>query len=154
MDHIRAQEAAEENQRFFNDASTIGGFTIFPSNRVMGVQSINQARGCHPRIGDRFDLTLECFRLHYQGGESPLTKTLQGYSSFFDLFETFKGYVDFFHFQDLVTQDYTAVRPFLPFDDFQRTPRPENLNEYREYRRRVMDFITGRNNRIDALNAK
>ncbi|WP_113903400.1 DUF6994 family protein [Brevibacterium celere] len=34
--------------------------------------TINGARGLHPRIVDRFDLTLECIRRHYRGEPSPL----------------------------------------------------------------------------------
>ena len=38
---------------------TIGSAIIFPGNRVDGAATINGARGFHPRIADRFDLTLE-----------------------------------------------------------------------------------------------
>src|SRR5262245_9184691 len=38
---------------------TIGGMMLFPGNKVDGKMTINGARGCHPRIRDRFDLTLK-----------------------------------------------------------------------------------------------
>jgi hypothetical protein len=43
---------------------TMGGMMLFPSNVVEGKMTINGARGCHPRLKDRFDLTVECIRLH------------------------------------------------------------------------------------------
>ncbi len=39
-------------------------------------QTINQRRGMHPLIRDRFDLTLECIRRHYAGSASPLGEVL------------------------------------------------------------------------------
>lgn len=40
------------------------------------------------------------------------------YSAFFDLFETFRGYVDFFLLQDLVDDDSGAIRTFTDWSDF------------------------------------
>lgn len=40
---------------------------VFPGNRIDKKMTINQARGCHPRIRDRFDLTVEFIRLHCVG---------------------------------------------------------------------------------------
>lgn len=56
---------------------TIGSSIIFPGNRIDGASTINGARGFHPRIADRFDLTLECIRRHYRGESSPLASALQ-----------------------------------------------------------------------------
>lgn len=53
------------------------------------------ARGLHPRIADRFDLTLECFRRPYAGETSPLAAALARYAQFFHLFRDFPGYVEF-----------------------------------------------------------
>ncbi len=50
---------------------TIGSSIVFPSTRINGKATINGARGLHPRIADRFDLTLECIRRHYLGEDSP-----------------------------------------------------------------------------------
>ena len=60
---------------------TIGSAIIFPGNRIDGASTINGARGFHPRIADRFDLTLECIRRHYLGESSPLAAALQRYAA-------------------------------------------------------------------------
>ena len=57
---------------YIKTTNTIGGFTIFPKQRM----SINQIRGINPCIKDRFDLTLECIRKFYLHEDSPLYKTL------------------------------------------------------------------------------
>ena len=85
---------------------TIGGMTVFPKHR----NSINQCRGSNSRICDRLDLTLECIRRFYDGEPSPLSRCLEQDRGFFDLFIDFRGYVDYFLFQDCVTNDYRKVR--------------------------------------------
>lgn len=63
---------------------------VFPSNMVDGKMTINWARGCHTRITDRFDLTVECIRRHYQGGDSPpLRAGHVEYASYLGLAERF-----------------------------------------------------------------
>jgi len=121
---------------------------LFPGDRVDGKWTINQARGCVRKISDRFDLTLECIRRHYQGKPSPLADTLARYPRFFALFGDFGGYVNFFLLQDLMTQDGSAVSTFPPFDDFSGPAVPQDLETYREYRRRTQEFIHARNARI------
>ena len=74
----------------------MGGMIIFPANRVEGKSTINGARGFHPLIKDRIDLTLECIRRYYNNEISPLTEVLTRYTDFFALFGNFKGYVEFF----------------------------------------------------------
>ena len=129
----------------------IGGEIIFPSYRVPGVMTINQARGCNQKIRDRIDLTLECIRRYYQGEDSPLNKCFCGYESFFDLFVDFEGYVDYFHLQDLVTSDYSEVKFLTWFDDFNSCfPLPRTVEEYVEYIGNVLQFSKARNKRIDA----
>ncbi len=129
----------------------IGGEIIFPSYRVAGTQTINQARGCNHKIRDRIDLTLECIRRYYQGDTSPLYKCLCGYKPFFDLFVDFKGYVDFFHLQDLVTENYSSVEFLCWFDGFHSNfPLPRTVEEYTDYIGRVMHFSKSRNKRIAA----
>ena len=71
---------------------TIESIVIFPVHAY----SMNQRRGTIILISDRWDLTLECIRRHYAGGESPLSKVIETDKSFYDLFVDFKGYVDFF----------------------------------------------------------
>ena len=101
-----------------------------------------------PRIKDRFDLTVECIRRHYSNETSPLTDTLARYADFFRLFCDFRGYVEFFLLQDLVTEDCSAVRFFSPFDDFRTSPLPGSVSEYLDYRQLAMSFIEARNRRI------
>jgi hypothetical protein len=74
----------------------MGGMMVFPGNQVDRKPTINVARGFHPRISDRMDLTLECVRRYYGQEPSPLAVTLGRYAGFFALFEDFQGYVDFF----------------------------------------------------------
>ena len=85
------------------------------------------------RIGDRFDLTLECIRRHYSEGESPLSGVLARYARFFDLFEDFRGYVEFFLLQDLVSnrllcgEDLGAVRRLQGVADSHRCARVQRV---------------------------
>lgn len=143
-----AQIAGEDLDAFQGLGATIGGRLIFPSNRVEGKPTINVARGFSARIGDRFDLTLECIRRHYLGEASPLQAPLARYSGFFELFESFEGYVDFFLLNDLVKD--SKVRFFLPFSgEFGTKPLPQTKPEYMEYMRNSMEFVARRNKRID-----
>jgi len=114
----------QERDELWSVGWVIGSCVIFPGKRINGKHTINETRGCHNQILDRFDLTLECIRLHYTGQENPLDDTLQTYGDFFKLFETFQGYVDHFLLQDLVTSDYSEVKFYLPFDGFQSSPLP------------------------------
>lgn len=145
---VIAQVPQVELDEFFASASTIGAYTVFPGRTVGRKPTINGARGMHPKIGDRFDLTLECIRLHYAGQDSPLSEALARYSTFFDLFGDFAGYVDFFLFQDLVNKDNCSIEFFLPHTDFNSRPYPANLDAYRAYRDAVTSFISARNTRI------
>ena len=142
--------SAEYNEEFMTIGYTIGGMMVFPGNRAGG-PTINQARGCLGRISDRLDLTLECIRRHYLGLHDPsrLGETLNRYRDFFALFESFRGYVDFFLLQDLVTDDYSAVTFCTPFDDFKTSSAPKDLGTYLEYRLRSIEFIAARNRRIE-----
>lgn len=130
---------------------TIGGMMVFPGNRIDRKWTINQARGCTPRIGDRFDLTLECIRRYYLGTWSPLREVFARYRDFFGLFRDFAGYVEFFYLQDLVTDNFTAVRIAAPFDGFKGSPIPSNVAEYNAYRHASEAFIRARNRRISAV---
>lgn len=145
---VIAQVPTDELDAFFSHASTIGAYTIFPGKTIQRKPTINGARGMHPRVGDRFDLTLECIRCHYMGTKSPLSEPLARYGTFFNLFRDFAGYVDFFLFHDLVDAATGQIRFFLPHDDFSTSPYPRSLSEYRAYRNAVCAFISGRNARI------
>jgi hypothetical protein len=127
---------------------TIGAFIIFPSNRVNMKPTINGARGMNSRIEDRFDLTLECIRLFYNGDESPLSKTLMLYRSFFELFKDFRGYVNHFLLQDLVTNNFNQINFWHPFTSFDKSPLPSNQVEFHLYLNKVAEFVQARNERI------
>jgi hypothetical protein len=78
LKHIVGQLSEDENEAFRTATYTIGGMMIFPGNKVAGKQTINGARGFNRAIADRFDLTLECIRRHYEGQSSPLGETCRG----------------------------------------------------------------------------
>ncbi|WP_222593528.1 DUF6994 family protein [Aeromicrobium flavum] len=149
MRSIVSQTEAEETREFVDLAYTIGGFIIWPAHRVDGRQTLNGARGFHPRIKDRMDLTLECIRRHYVRQRSPLEATLARYGDFFELFGDFEGYVEFFLLQDLTTSK-GEVRFFTSFEDFVTPALPSDLAAYHSYRRQSMSFIAARNARIQA----
>ncbi len=146
--HIREQIPTKELDYFQYIGYTIGGMMIFPSNVIDGKQTINGARGFTRKIGDRFDLTLECIRRYYANNNSPLYDTFLRYKPFFALFGDFKGYVDFFLLQDLVFADYSSVQFFTLFDNFISSPMPNNVASYLAYKERTIDFIHKRNQRI------
>ena len=138
----------DELDRFYSVCSTVGAYIVFPARMINGRITINAARGLNRKIRDRFDLTLECIRLHYLGQESPLSAVLARYDNFFGLFECFRGYVDFFLLQDLVSLDGTSINFFLPFEGFESLPLPSDVNGYRSYRDNMVAFVTARNWRI------
>lgn len=148
MSHIISQIQPAEIQSFFSLCSTIAGYVIFPAKRIDNKMTINGARGINHNIKDRFDLTLECIRMYYQKEMNPLTDTLERYSSFFDLFKSFKGYVDFFLLQDLVEGDYSSIQFFLPFVRFNNQPLPNSVDEYQLYKKNMTNFLIARNQRI------
>ena len=132
---------------------TIGGFIIFPSNKIDNKQTINGSRGFNSRIVDRFDLTLECIRRFYLEIESPLYETFSRYKDFFQLFDDFQGYAEFFLLQDIVTDDFSEVKFFLPFDDsFPSQPLPKDLNDYLIYIKNTNNFVVNRGNRMTLRN--
>ena len=125
---------------------TIGGHIVFPAHKKDGF-TINQARGVNRKICDRFDLTLECLRLFYQKKESPLYDTLVRYKDFFELFVNFSGYVDFFMLQ-VFLEENGHIKFSLPFDNFNRSPLPQTIDEYKTYKNHTIDLINCRNERI------
>lgn len=149
--HIISQIPEEDVRMFLYITYTIGGMMVFPGKKIDGGITINGARGFNGKIADRFDLTLECIRRYYRGETSPLYQDLVRYGDFFRLFVDFKGYVDFFLLQDLVADDYSAVRFFSPFIDFDKSPRPEGLESYKGFREKTIEFVHNRNARIAGL---
>jgi hypothetical protein len=142
-------ELSKEVEEFRNIGSTIGGYILFPGKKIDGKMTINGARGFSQKIADRFDLTLECIRLHYAGAQNPLQGVLTQNSSFFKLFESFAGYVDFFLLQDLVSPNYDSINFFIPIErNFESSPLPENKEQYMQYMHGSNNFTTKRNERI------
>jgi len=139
---------AAELDAFNTIGYSIGGMMLWPGNRVEGKMTINGARGFHPRLKDRFDLSLECVRLYYAGLSAPLEDTLARHADFFGLFESFHGFVKFFLLQDLVSPDLNKVRTMLPFQGFDASPLPQTTAEYLAYKRSAIAFIEARNKRI------
>jgi hypothetical protein len=130
---------------------TIGGMVLWPGNQIDGKWTINQARGCTSRIADRFDLTVECVRRHYEGDiRHPLTDAFGRYRDFFDLFGSFAGYVDFWLIDDLADTD-GGVKFFLPSDDFTLPSVPRSLADHLAFCERTIEFVTARNEPIHQL---
>jgi len=135
-------------REFFSICSTIGAYIIFPSKRINNKMTINGARGVNHKIQDRFDLTLECIRRFYHKEDSPLREVLERYANFFNLFDNFRGYVDFFLLQDLVENDYLTIKFWKEFNDFDKMPLPNNKEEYIMYKTKVIGFVEARAQRI------
>lgn len=150
MAYIIEQLDEGRKEKILSPLYTIGGFILFPSDKVDNKITINGARGFNARIVDRFDLTLECIRRHYLKLESPLQDVFQRYKVFFDLFDDFKGYVEFFLLQDLVSQNFSEVNFLLPFDDSWPTqPLPKSLKQYNHYITNTIDFVVSRGIRME-----
>jgi hypothetical protein len=130
---------------YLRKSYTLGGEIIFPK-RMWG---INQTRGWKKLISDRFDLTLECIRRFYKKKPSLLTETIEKDINFFNLFIDFKGYVDFFFLQDLVTSDYEKVNLWLENEDFKLSPLPQTVDEYLCFISKELEFVKKRNSRIE-----
>lgn len=132
--------------------SSLGAFLVFPANRIDRKMTINGARGTHPAIRDRADLTLECIRRHYEGTPSPLSAVLERYRDFFALFESFASYAEFFLLQDLVRPNGREVDFHHPFTDFgDRANSPRTTAELREYLERLTSFTKARSLRMGAV---
>ena len=153
MSEIINQISEKRKEEILSIVYSLGGFIIFPSNKIMinGKKrlTINGERGWNRRIVDRFDLTLECIRRYYLNINNPLQQTLRRYEKFFQLFQNFRGYVEFFLLQDLVNSKFTEIKFFLNFDaKFPLRPLPKNLDEYNRYINNNLDFIIKRRNRM------
>lgn len=136
----------EERAELKYKVRTIGGHIVFPAHRRNGF-TVSQARGINSALCDRFDLSLACIHRFYLNEESPITNTLMNHRDFFDLFVDFNGYLDFFWLQDFVSSK-GRVEYSLPFDNFNRSPLPQTVDEYRQYTSHVLYLLTSRNNRI------
>ncbi|MET1088449.1 MAG: hypothetical protein ABWY04_15235 [Arthrobacter sp.] len=140
----------EQKLRYLSPPYTIGSAMIWPV-RTKDYWTMNRARGVRLLIADRMDLTLECIRRHYaEEPGSPLADSTTAYGDFFDLFGTFKEFVEFFHFEDLITpgSDYQKIEYFLQPNNFTRSGTPATKEEYVEYREKVLAFIKKRSHRM------
>lgn len=135
-----------DRMEFKQIVRTIGGHIVFPAHKNNGF-TINQARGVSRIICDRFDLTLECIRRFYLGKDSPLSKILINYNNFFELFCNFKDYITFFYLQDFLDHK-EHIQFSLPFDNFSRSPLPQSIDEYEQYKYHTIELINKRNIRI------
>lgn len=145
----KAQLSEEQKARYFDPPYTIGSAMIWPV-RTIHLPTLNTARGMRPRIADRMDLTLECIRRHYaEEPGSPLADVITNYGDFFELFRTFEKFVEFFHFQDLVTPE-GKIDLFLKEEDkdFTRSGVPATKDEYIKVREASLKFIALRGNRM------
>ena len=135
-------------QAYYTDmlkrAYTIGGMMIFPKHP----SSMNQNKGTNAIISDRWDLTLECIRRYYKGERSPLYETILSDKAFYDLFNDFKGFVDFFFLQDAVTDDYLKVNIWCGDGKLDKPGLPETIDDYFVFIDKEFDFLKKRNARI------
>lgn len=161
MRGIVAQFDAAEIAALRQTYLTIGGFIVFPGNKVDGRATINGARGLDRRIADRIDLTLACIRGYYLGDDNPYTNPLADalarYADFFDLFTDFAGYTQYFLLQDLADPVTGAIDfrlPFHGFDDHNHTAFPRSRDEYSAYSAKAIAFVEARNRRIAAWAAE
>ena len=142
--------AGDKKIEFEKFAHTFGAFMIFPK-RMKDGRTINQNRGTHPKLYDRFDLTLECLRRYFEGKNNPLFDTFKRYDEYLKLFVSFKEFCTFFLLQDLVTDDFNTIKYFIPFVDFNDDPLPKSIDEYYKFMDNCISFIKKRNNRIEAF---
>ena len=148
MSSIIDEFPSNEIESFYRLCSTIGSYIIYPCKRIDNKMTFNGARGTNAMIKDRFDLSLECIKLFYVNKQSPLSNVLERYASFFDIFNNFRGYIDFFLLNDLIIDDNMSIKYFLPFKNFNDSPLPSNVEEYATYKKEMTKFIQDRNNRI------
>lgn len=142
---------SKEMNEFYRMGYTIGGMMLFPGFQIDRTQTINQAKGFNPRIKDRLDLTLECIRRFYSGENHPLKDVLFRYRKFFQIFGDFRNYAQFFLLQDALSDDFTRVKFFHTFENFETSPVPQTLLEYLKYKKLAINFIKARNRRISKL---
>lgn len=150
MDETLQGVPLRQQRSFQRHRYTIGSMMIWPSTTVEGAGTINGMRGLNSRVADRFDLTLECVRRHYDGESNPLEKVLTANRSYFDLFESFSGFIESFELQDLADPTTGTVRFMMPFNDFDGPGHPRDAEEYKSYMKEARRFLTARNSRIAA----
>ena len=144
-------------KNYLKKAYTIGGHIIFPKERD---RSMNINRGYSNKfIRDRFDLTLECIKRYYDNTEqsinderyNPLGRVIyKNYEDFFKLFCNFKGFVDFFYLNPIVSEDYNSIKYFIcnSNNNFLAEPLPRDYREWYELYENQISFLEKRNELI------
>lgn len=141
------EQVPEHVEELFHLGSKLGASILFPANMVDGKRTLNMARGLHPKIGDRMDLTLEAIRRHYASETSPLSDVMERYREFFELFIDFRRYVEFWLLNDLL-DERNQVRFVLPFDDFRRRGAPHDVSEYLQFKQGMIRYLRARSVRM------
>ena len=65
--------------------------------------------------------------------------------------ESFENYVEFFLLQDLIDNKSSAIKFYLPFDDFRTRPSFNSVEDYVSYKSKVLEFNISRKARIKSL---
>ncbi len=130
---------------------TIGSSIVFPimiDGKSIG-WTMNRARGLNSKIHDRFDYTLECIKRYYDKNiNNPLIRAIEKSANFFEIFGSFKEYVDFFFLNDLVDENYNVIS-FTDTIDF-NCAIPITKGSYIKYLSNTMEFVKKRNKRINS----
>lgn len=157
--YVGCDDWQEKNQNMFKHEienvkefyRNIGSFTIFPKHK----DSINCVRGRYnSKIYDRIDLTLDCIRKCYNHQDNPLYTVFVKDKEFFDLFKNFAGYVDFFCFQDLVSDGHVRdlMRGGFVDEESFASPLPKNVDEYEQWMKNQLQFVQARTEKIVKCN--
>jgi len=153
MKHIVKNIEKKEADELSNLGRTVGGYILFPTGIKSGKPDINESRLSNPKIMGRFDLTLECIKRWYINKKSPLYDDIDRYRDFFELFNSFKAYVDYFLLRDMLDSNYRVIF-WTPFTKFKGSPLPKDEQEYKRYVEAANTFIFKRNQRILKLAKK
>jgi hypothetical protein len=150
------QGVIDEKQanEYLRAGRSTGSFLIWPirGDKENSNNTINIVRA--RTVSDRIDLTLGHLQKWYEGQHgSPggLYKTFQLYSSYFELFVTFKGFADFFYLQDFISEDNSKVKLFNRHGgNVTGRESVEQLGnkDVLEYIRWILDIIELRSTRI------
>lgn len=172
IDSDLARLSLDEIVAFLNETRKLGGHIFlptliqFPGNdkcEKRNVHTLNQAKGFN--LNDRFDLYLLDLNNYYINGKTSesMQPVFDYFSSWLDLFDDFKGYVDFFKLNDFVSDDYTQVINLLTGEYFDKgtkvTPEinvlPKDHDGYLAYAQNTVKIIKKRNELIvDIINEK
>jgi hypothetical protein len=147
----------EEANGYLRASRSIGSFLIWPIRGDKGNpwNTVNIVRA--RTVNDRIDLTLwhlkNCYEKNWGEDERDelgkpigLYKTFKLYRSWFELFKTFKGFVDFFHLQDFVNEGDYSVQLFA-----ETTAIRMGSDLELKYVRWLLDKISARDEKLRTL---